>query len=407
MSKQAVALQSHLGGRPAAPASQATHIEQSRAIAEVQAMVIVAQNIPRSEPMAISKIMESCGQKLLAERAFFKFPRGGQTVSGPSIHLATELARCWGNIDYGIKELSRNDDKAESEMIAFAWDVQTNTRAETSFIVPHKRDKRGGAETLTDMRDIYENNANNGARRLREMIFRVIPPYVRYQAEDACRQTLEKGESSEPLPVRIAKMLKAFAEISVSKERIEAKIGMKAEAMTTQDLVNLRISLQSIKRQEVSAEEEFPSVAAATLAAELAGAQQKQEAGDKSLDQEPGGVKEGQQQAASQEDAKAEDPRKPEGSSTAAEPPMADADQVKMLRVGLKEDGSTDWEAWCKEASTIIGKARSDDWLKLWASTHETTLSNLKIAQPTWEVKIQKAIKARFGELAAQTQLNP
>jgi hypothetical protein len=72
---------------------------------------------------------ESCSQKGLAERAFFRYSRGGSQITGPSVHLARELARCFGNVQYGIAELRRDDEHGESEMQAFAWDVQTNTRA--------------------------------------------------------------------------------------------------------------------------------------------------------------------------------------------------------------------------------------------------------------------------------------
>jgi hypothetical protein len=259
---------------PGGAASQATNIEQSRAIAEVQAMVVVAQHHPRSEPDARNRVMESCKQLRLAERAFFRFKRGGQQVTGPSIHFAVELARCWGNINYGIKELGRDDLKGESEMIAYAWDVQTNTRAETSFIVPHKRDKQGGPQALTDMRDIYENNANNGARRLREMILRVLPPWLRVEAEDMCRTTLEKGESELTRPQKIARCLELYAREGVSKERLEAKQG-KAEGWTEVDLANLGIILRSIRNGETNAEDEFPSTNAAEVGEMLQPAEQK------------------------------------------------------------------------------------------------------------------------------------
>jgi hypothetical protein len=264
------ALQQHMSPTQR-PGSQATQIEQSRAIAEVQAMVVVAQRVPRSETDAIQRITEACGQLRLAERAFFKFSRGGSTVAGSSIHLATDIARCWGNMLYGVKELARDDAKSESEMVAYAWDVQTNTRAETSFIVPHKRDKSGGPVALTDMRDIYENNANNAARRLREMIFRVIPPHVKALAEELCRETLQRGSSTEPLAKQLADTVDALAGFGINKARIEAKLGLKIEAMTPVDLANLRVSFFSLRRQEVTAEEEFPTVAAAALSAELQG----------------------------------------------------------------------------------------------------------------------------------------
>lgn len=259
-----------LSAVPRGPRSEATQVEQSRAVAEVQAMVTVAQAHRRDITRAMESMRQSCAMMGLAERAFFKFPRGGQTVAGPSIHLAVELARCWGNVNYGIRELSRDDYAGQSEMLAFAWDMETNARADTTFIVPHMRDKKGGAEALTDMRDIYENNANNGARRLREMIFRILPPWYREKAKLLCQETLANGEGEQPLPLRIANVVAGLAGLGIGRERIEAKIGMNVDEMTPLDLANLIVAARSIKAGEVSANEEFPPVTAAEVSKQLA-----------------------------------------------------------------------------------------------------------------------------------------
>src|SRR4051794_39845438 len=84
---------------------QATAVEQARAVAEVQGAIVVAQQCPRSMSLAVQQMRESCRQKGLAERAFFRYSRGGGQITGPSVHLARELARCFGNIQYGITEL--------------------------------------------------------------------------------------------------------------------------------------------------------------------------------------------------------------------------------------------------------------------------------------------------------------
>jgi len=238
-------------------ASQAAGIEHSRAVAEVQAAVTVAQRCPRDEALAIERAKSSCRQYEVAQSAFFKLPRGVESVTGETIHLAVELARCWGNIDYGIMELARDDAAHESEMLAFAWDLETNTKARMTFIVPHKRDKRGGPVLLTDMRDIYENNANNGARRLRECIFRVLPPYLKEVAKATCYQTLEKGRGDKPLEVRAAEAVEAFKGIGIARERLEAKVGP-VRNWTAMDIANLEVSFNSIRRNEVNADEEFP-----------------------------------------------------------------------------------------------------------------------------------------------------
>jgi hypothetical protein len=242
---------------PTRAASQATMVEQSRAVAEVQAAVIAAMKSPRDAQAAMREMREVCRIPALADRAFFRFNRGGQ-VSGETVHLARELARIWGNITFGLVELSRDEKGGHSEMMAFAWDLQTNARAQTTFIVPHVRDTKGGAKALTDVRDIYENNANMGARRLREQIFAVLPVWFREEAAQLCQQTLEDG-GGKPLVQRIADCEAAFAGIGITRAQMEKRQGRAATAWTAQDVAALGVVFQSIRRGEVAAADEFPA----------------------------------------------------------------------------------------------------------------------------------------------------
>lgn len=243
--------------------SQATAVEQSRAVAEVQAAVFVAQQCPRNVQAAIAAMRESCAQQSLAERAFFKFPRGGQTVAGETIHLARELARCWSNIQYGIVELSRDPVGKVSEMSAWAWDVQANTRVSNTFIAPHVRDTRQGAQPIVDLRDVYENNANLGARRVRECIFAVLPPFFVEEAKDLCTKTLKDG-GGLPLPQRIANCISHFKSIGITIDQLERKLGRDSAKWTDLDAAHLGVTFTSIQRGEVTKEEEFPPERAAT-----------------------------------------------------------------------------------------------------------------------------------------------
>ena len=129
-------------------------IEASRAIAEAQGKLVIAKRFPRDEVQAYNRVAQACQRKGIAEKAFYSYNRGGGTVSGPTIRFAEELARCWGNIDYGIKELSQDDGK--SEMQAYAWDLETNAQSVQNFTNPHIREVGGKAKILTSQRDIYE-----------------------------------------------------------------------------------------------------------------------------------------------------------------------------------------------------------------------------------------------------------
>lgn len=255
--------------RAAARVGQATVVEQSRAIAEVQAAVVVAQQVPRDVQAAIAAMRESCQQPALASRAFFRYSRGGSQITGPSVHLARELARVWGNIQYGLHEMRRDDGVGESEMQAFAWDVQTNTRNASTFIVPHRRDTQSGQKALNDLRDIYENNANNGARRVREAIFAVLPPWFVEEAKDVCRTTIESG-GGKPIAQRIADAVAWFEARGVKLGRLEDKVGAKRADWTGVEVAQLEVIGRSLRQGETTVADEFPvdRISAADVAAD-------------------------------------------------------------------------------------------------------------------------------------------
>lgn len=207
-------------------------VESSRAIAEAQGKLFIAKQFPRSEIDAYQRVMEACQRRELAEKAFYSYNRGGSTVSGPSIRFAEELARLWGNLDYGIKELSRDEDK--SEMQAYCWDLETNTISVQNFTNPHVRESGGKLVALTSIRDIYEINANMAARRLRARILAILPSYLVDDAISACKTALA-GKADEPLSDRVKKMVTAFHKVGVSRERIEMRLGHSVEDMTADD----------------------------------------------------------------------------------------------------------------------------------------------------------------------------
>lgn len=229
-------------------------IEASRAIAEAQGKLVIAKRFPRDEVQSYARAMEACQRPAMAEKAFFSFNRGGGTVSGPTIRFAEELARCWGNIDYGIKELSQDDGK--SEMQAYAWDLETNAQSVQNFTNPHQREKNGKMVTLTSQRDIYENNANMATRRLRSRILAILPAWFVEDAINECKKTLA-GKNDTPLIDRVKKMVVQFVKLGVSQEMIEKRLKRKVETMTADDLVEYVGIYNAIKGGESKAAEWF------------------------------------------------------------------------------------------------------------------------------------------------------
>ncbi len=249
-------LEQYLPQQPARRVSQTTAVEQSRAVAEVQAAVTVALQFPRDMQRAYAEMRAACGRLALAERAFYSVPKRG---NGPSVHLARELARIWGNVDYGVRELSRDDEAGMSEIQAYAWDQQTNVRSSRTFQVPHQRMAGGKRQPLTDLGDVYLNNQNIGARAVREAIFTVLPNEFVELAQDICHATLKNGDGV-PVADRIDKAVKAFAGLGISLDRLEAKIGKKRGQWDAQQVADLGIWHQSITRDGVDAESLLPEI---------------------------------------------------------------------------------------------------------------------------------------------------
>ena len=246
---------------PFAPRQLAEHvnhgtvnIEQSRAVTEAQGKLLLAKKFPRDEALAYSKIMASCSRPSLAASGEYAYPRGGQTVSGPSVRLAEELARCWGNIEYGTRELSRQ--VGNSEMEAYAWDLETNTFSSQKFTVRHVRDKKGGGQPLTEERDIYEITANMASRRLRARLLAILPPDLVDAAVAQCRKTLA-GDTSIPLADRIRSLVDAFSQHGVTERHIRTYLGKSLDEILPDEMADLRSVYNSIKNGLASANDFF------------------------------------------------------------------------------------------------------------------------------------------------------
>lgn len=236
-------------------------IEASRAVAEAQGKLLIAKRFPRDEVAAYAKAIQACQRPTMAAKAFYAYPRGRQTVEGPTIRFAEELARCWGNIDYGIKELSQ--DNGKSELQAYAWDLETNAQSVQNFTNPHQREVNGKMQSLTSQRDIYENNANMATRRMRARILAILPAWFVEDCIAECKKTLA-GQNDAPLIDRVKKMVVQFAKYGVSQEMIERRLKRKVESMTADDFTEYIGIFNAIKGGESKVAEWFEAPTEAT-----------------------------------------------------------------------------------------------------------------------------------------------
>lgn len=238
------------------PQSAAGAALVAREAQEVQAMVISAKRFPRDQRAAFDRIMQACARPSLAEEAEYAYPKGGETITGPTIRLLEVCAQNWGNCHAGIKVLSA--DETSSEVEAFCWDFETNYRDTVTFRVSHIRDTKKGPVPLTSERDIYEVVANMGARRKRRCLENVIPGDIVEAARQECNKTL--GSMAEKKE-KVVAMIKAFQDdFRVTRDDIERRIGKRIEAMTTPEFVQLKKIYVSLRDKMSQVADWFPQV---------------------------------------------------------------------------------------------------------------------------------------------------
>lgn len=221
-----------------APRTSQTEMMVTRQAQEVQVAMLAAKKFPRDQVTAFNNILMACQRKKLAESSMYEYPRGGQKVTGPSIRLAEAIAQNWGNIDFGFMELEQRG--GVSQVMAYAWDLETNARQTKLFSVPHIRHTKKGDYPLTDPRDIYELVANQAARRVRACILGIIPGDVVEAAIERCNKTMREG-NDEPLVDRVRTMAMAFEkDFSVTLPMLEKYLGCRSDAFSENDFVRLK-----------------------------------------------------------------------------------------------------------------------------------------------------------------------
>lgn len=229
----------------------AVAIEQERAIAEAQGQLILAKRFPRSTAAATAEFLESCKSIEFAESAFYTVPNRGH---GPSIRFAEEAARCYGNFQYGHRELSRSEGKSEVEV--YAWDMERNNYSKRQITVMHILDLRDNkTKILKDQTDIDNRIANVASKQIRGRILALMPKAMIEAGKAMAKKTLAGG-NDKPLAQRITDLTQAFMQFGVTADLLARHLKHSLDAMTIEELADLR-GIYTALREGASAAEFF------------------------------------------------------------------------------------------------------------------------------------------------------
>ena len=226
--------------------------EAAREQYEIQSMFTVAKRFPRDVDKAFAELMASAKRPTFAEEAAYSFPRGDKTVTGPSINIAREAKRVWGNMRAGVRVM--HDDAKSRRIRAEAWDLEKGGYefAEDEFLkLIQRKVKQPDGTFVTlwvvpDERDLRELTNRRAAILVRNCILALLPKDLIEDAMMICADTKKDKAAKDPEGAR-KRLIVNFMEFRVTPEMIAEKLGHPMAEASPEELVELSGVYQSIK----------------------------------------------------------------------------------------------------------------------------------------------------------------
>lgn len=217
----------------------------TKAAEQLRAMLVVAHAKPRDEARAMVRLNRSLARPGFAEDVTYRFPRGGKEIVGPSVYLAREFARCFGNFHSGVDIISIGEEDVQIE--GFCLDLETNYRvslqARFKKLIQRKRNGKTVWE-VPDERDLRELINRHGAIAQRNAILQCIPPDLVDMAVETAGETLRGSVKEEDYENCVKFFDKEF---SVPLEELEAYLGVRKPEWGPQHILKLRQVTRSLK----------------------------------------------------------------------------------------------------------------------------------------------------------------
>jgi hypothetical protein len=267
-----------------APSSQNREVAhaESREKYELQSQLWLAAQRPRNEAEVYGRIIEAAKRPSFALKAAYAYSRAGQTISGPSVILAREAARIWGNVKYGVRVIDSDPDYVHLK--AYAFDLESNAlvEAEDKFqkSIQRKNKATGKTEWVEpDERDSRELLNRRGAFLVRNCLLQIIPGDIVEDCLNACRETNKRAASGDLTKSRtevIRSIVGAFSKYGVDQKQLEAKIGRPLSGMSEGHVAEFREILASIKDGHTNPGDHFEPSQTQSLADKIAGLSQEQ-----------------------------------------------------------------------------------------------------------------------------------
>lgn len=226
----------------------------------IKGAIVAAKQFPRDEEACRRKILKACERPGFAEDALYSFSRGSANVDGPSINLAREMARSWGNVRTGLLILSADD--SYIHIAGYATDYETNTTTETEDKFKNLIYRKAKGWIKPDERELRELVGRRGAICTRNAILDLMPVDLTEEAIARCRKTMDEkaaADMSEKNRAETVRKLLQGYEVKgkIPQAAIEEWLGYSVKEITLEDIEELRKIWRQIVSGHATPEEFF------------------------------------------------------------------------------------------------------------------------------------------------------
>jgi hypothetical protein len=194
--------------------------QQDKAAIDVQ--IATAKSFPRNIQRAKKNATDIVTlDQQTAQTCTYSVPRGGKSITGPSVHLAKILAQTWGNLRVEAKVVDVSATQITSEAVCF--DLETNIAIKTQ--VKKSILDKSGKRFREDMIVVTGNAANSIA--LRNAVLSVIPRPIVDSVYAAALGVLTGDISDDEKRKKKARQVvdKLMGTFNVTEEEVLSAIG--------------------------------------------------------------------------------------------------------------------------------------------------------------------------------------
>lgn len=222
--------------------------------AEIDIQIATAHRFPRSIErfMREAETMATIDAET-AESCFYKVPRDGKMIEGPSIRLMEIAASAWGNIRYASRTIGEDAEFIVAQGVAH--DLERNVSA--SVEVRRRITTKNGKRYSGDMINVTANAAGSIARR--NALMGVIPrAYINRVYDEAKRAAIGDVQT---LSEKRVNALAYFAKLGINRDRVFARLEVVGEQDITLAHMETLIGIKTaIKDGEITVDEAFPEI---------------------------------------------------------------------------------------------------------------------------------------------------